>query len=44
MDSEDSDTGAPASPASFGQIHGLTIMIAVMGALFVLVMVVQVLT
>lgn len=41
MDSENSDSGAPAS---FGQRHGLTIMIAVMGALFVLVMVVQVLT
>ncbi len=43
MDSENSDSGAPASPATFGQRHGLTIMVAVMGALFVLVMIVQVL-
>jgi hypothetical protein len=42
MDTENSDPGG--APASFGQRHGLTIMIAVMGALFALVIIVHTLT
>jgi len=42
MDSENSDSNG--APASWGQRHGLTIMLVVMGAMFALVMVVQAVT
>lgn len=42
MDSDNSDLDG--APASWGQRHGLTIMIAVMGFLFALVIIVQAVT
>ena len=39
MDSDTEDQGG--APPSWGQRHGLTIMIAIMGAMFALVIIVQ---
>lgn len=44
MSSDDETFTAPKREETWGQRHGLTVMLAVMGFMFVLVIVVQMLT